>query len=307
MGSLMAEIRKKSASIGGMVEPLSMDPTGPSRTALLVAGYRARLTAAGSPLCEDPWASALAGEEGLALTHRLDASQPHMELWIGLRTRVLDLAVRRRAGHLGQVVVLGAGLDTRAARLAQRGVRFFEVDAPATQRHKLDRLARLEGYPVDAATYVGCDFEHEDFLDRLTAAGFDRGRPALFLWEGVTYYLSEPAVRSTLGRIAGGCHPATTVLFDYVRRDMAQGQVRDPADRATHRMVADLGEPFRFGTNDVLPLLYEEGFRHVRTTSFDEACLNLTGTYDRRRKFRFQLLALCRVASSNEDPMEACP
>jgi methyltransferase (TIGR00027 family) len=284
-----------------------MDAAAPSRTALLVAGYRARLTAAGSPLCCDPWASALAGDEGLALSRRLDASQPHMELWIGVRTRVLDLAVQRRAPGLGQVVVLGAGFDTRAARLAHTDVRFFEVDTPGTQAHKRRRVAQLEGYPVEAATYVPCDFEHQDFLTQLTEAGFDTARPALILWEGVTYYLSEAAVRATLHRIAARCHPATTVLFDYVRRNMAEGQVRDADDRQTHRMVADLGEPFRFGTNDVLPLLYEEGFRHVRTTSFDEACLNLTGTYDRRRKFRFQLLALARVGVAEEDPMGGIP
>lgn len=285
-----------------------MSAPGPSRTALLVAGYRARLTRAESPLCHDPWAAALAGEEGVALSRRLDASQPHMELWIGVRTRVLDLAVQRRGPALGQVVVLGAGLDTRAARLAHPEVRFFEVDAPATQQHKRARVAELEGYPADAATYVACDFEHQDFLEQLQAAGFDAGRPALFLWEGVTYYLSEPAVRATLRRLASGGHAETTVLFDYVHRNMAQGQVRDPSDQQTHRMVADLGEPFRFGINDVLPLLYEEGFRHVRTTSFDEACLNLTGTYARERKFRFQRLALARVAPSvDQDPMEAWP
>jgi methyltransferase (TIGR00027 family) len=275
-----------------------------SRTALLVAGYRARLTEQASPLCHDPWAAALAGDEGLALSRQLDRSQPHMELWIGVRTRFLDRAVERLSPLLPQVVLLGAGLDTRAARLARPGVRFFEVDAPATQRDKLERLSRLDGYPVDAATYAACDFEHEDFLERLADVGFDVDRPAVVIWEGVTYYLSEPAVRGTLRRIASGCHPATTVLFDFVRRNMAEGQVRHAEDRQTHRMVADLGEPFRFGTNDVLPVLYEEGFRHVHVTPFDEACLNLTGTYDRARKFRFQLLARASVIAP-EDPDDA--
>ncbi|MFW6052126.1 MAG: class I SAM-dependent methyltransferase [Myxococcota bacterium] len=269
---------------------------GPSRTALLVAGYRARLTDGGSPLCHDPWARALAGEEGLALSRALDGSQPHMELWLGVRTAFLDGAVARLSRVAPQVVLLGAGLDTRAARLASPGLRFFEVDAPATQRWKLRRLAELPEYPRDVAVYVSCDFETEDFLSRLTAAGFDPGMPAVFVWEGVTYYLSEPAVRATLRRVAAGCHPDTTLLFDFVGRDMAEGRVRHAEDRQTHRMVADLGEPFRFGTNDVLPVLYEEGFRRVRVTSFDEACLELTGTYDRARKFRFQYLAEATIA-----------
>jgi methyltransferase (TIGR00027 family) len=266
-----------------------------SRTALLVAGYRARLTEAESPLCDDRWARALAGEEGVRLSRELDRSQPHMELWIGVRTRFLDRAVEQLTERVPQVVLLGAGLDTRAARLARDGVRYFEVDAPATQQHKLERIRGVRGYPVDAARYVSCDFEREDFLDRLVAEGFDVKRPAVVIWEGVTYYLSEPAVRGTLRRLASGCHPQSTVLFDFVRRNMAMGNVRHAEDQQTHRMVADLGEPFRFGSNDVLPLLYEEGFRQVHVTSFDEACLNLTGSYDRERKFRFQRLAWASV------------
>jgi len=63
-------------------------------------------------------------------------------------------------------------------------------------------------------------------------------------------------------------------------------------DIATRDFVKDLGEQLRFGTNDPLPMLYEEGFRHVRSVSFDEACLTLTGTYERAREFRFSRVVL---------------
>jgi hypothetical protein len=81
------------------------------------------------------------------------------------------------------------------------------------------------------------------------------------------------------------------LLFDYVQRKLVEGSTRDVDDLATRDMVAGLGEPFRFGTNDLLPLVYQEGFRYLRTVSFDELCLELTGTYERARKFRFQLIA----------------
>lgn len=266
-----------------------------SRTALWVAAYRARAAARPEPICRDPWAAALAGPEGVALAVAMDPTTPHMELWIAVRTAVLDAEVDRwtAAPHaLGQVVLLGAGFDTRAARLARPGVRWFEVDHPGSQRAKRERLATLAGYPLEAATFVTCDFEHEDFLDRLTACGFDRAAPALVLWEGVVPYLTEPAVRATLRRVATGMHARTVLVFDHLMKRFVEGAELPAHDVATKDFVKDLGEELRFGTNDPLPMLFEEGFRHVRGVSFDEACLTLTGTYERARAFRFSRLVL---------------
>src|ERR1700722_15783771 len=127
-----------------------------STTALMVAAYRGRATAREDHLCEDPWALRLAGPDGLDVAERYAAGFPHRELWIALRTAFIDGRVRRLTGPetIPQVVMLGAGFDTRAARLARDGVRFFEVDHPGTQANKLARLKGLEGYPVGAATYV---------------------------------------------------------------------------------------------------------------------------------------------------------
>ena len=266
----------------------------------MVAAYRARATAAAHPLIHDPWARALAGDEGMELARRMDAAgQPHLELWIALRTAFLDDRIDRWTpprGLAAQVVILGAGLDTRAARLARDGVRFFEVDRPETGADKQERLGRLPDYPTTAATYVACNFEHDDFLDRLTASGFDPRAPSVVIWEGVTPYLSERAVRATLRRVATGMDPRTVVLFDFLGRKIVEGDLKHAEDLETRGLVRDLGEPLTWGTNDVLPLLYDEGFRRVRVTSFDEIALARTGTYERARKWRFQWIAECSVA-----------
>jgi methyltransferase (TIGR00027 family) len=262
-----------------------------SKTALLVAGLRARASARAAPLCSDPYARAFAGEEGLALADRFAAEVfPHAELWIALRTAAIDDAVRALAAEraASQIVILGAGFDARAARMKVAGARWFEVDHPATRAEKLRRLAGVSGYPVDAATHVACDFAGEDFLDRLTAAGFDAGAPAVFVWEGVAMYLPEAAVRRTLSRIASGTHARSAVVFDLLGKRFARRTTAREEDEAVHASVADMGEPVLFGTDDVLPLLYEEGFRWVRARSFDELALERTGTYDRARAFRFQ-------------------
>ena len=269
--------------------------SGRSRTAILVAGYRARATRRPSRICDDPWAELLAGDEGEALSTTYDAMYPHMELWTAVRTAFIDERVRRATRPpfgIRQVVILGAGLDTRAARLAAPDVHFFEVDRPATQQDKLARLGRAASYPRDAATYVTCNFESEDFVERLLTQGFRAEEPAFVVWEGVTPYLTEAAVRATLRRIAHGLDPESVVVFDHLRKNIVLGNVRDAGDLESRAFVASLGEPLKFGIDHVLPLLYDEGFRRIRTTNFDEACLDLTGTYDRERKFRFQGLAL---------------
>jgi methyltransferase (TIGR00027 family) len=265
-----------------------------SRTAMMVAAYRARATGHAEPICNDPWAGALAGDLGAELAARFDARFPHMELWMALRTRYLDDHVTRWTGRgWPQVVILGAGLDTRAARLARAGVRFFEVDHPATQAEKRARLAQLPGYPVAAATYTACNFESgEDFLDQLVATGFDRAQPAVVVWEGVTPYLSEPAVRATARRVAEGMEARTILLFDFLGKRIAEGANIRAKDQETRAYVDDLGEPLRFGANHILPLLYQEGFRFARTLNFDEIALSYTGSYAREREFRFQYVAV---------------
>jgi methyltransferase (TIGR00027 family) len=271
-----------------------------SRTALLVAAYRARASAREKPLISDPWAAALAGEDGEAIAKKVDGFMRERELWIAVRTAFIDEeVVRWTARHpRTQVVILGAGLDTRAARFAKPGVRFFEVDQPASQRDKRERLARIDGYPRDAATHVECDFEKDDFLERLVASGFEADAPALVLWEGVTPYLHEAAIRATLHRVAHGCHPQTMLLFDHFTRSFVERQSKNEVDAKAHDLVDALGERFVFGTNDPLPMLYEEGFRHVRSVSFDEITLSFTGTYDRERAFRFQRIVLASRTKS---------
>ncbi len=271
---------------------------GASQTAVLVAAYRARASAAAHPVCDDPWAKGLAGEAGAALSRRWDAHAPAMELWVGLRTRYIDdCVVRALDDGMRQVAVLGAGLDTRAARLARPGVRFFEVDQPASQADKRERLSTLEGYPLEAATFVPCDFEHDDFVVLLADAGLDRTAPTCFVWEGVVYSLPEEAARSTFRRVAREFDPRSLLVFDYLSSNMAKSsdRLRDE-DRAMKGIIEELGEPILYGIDDPTPLMFELGYRFLRTASFDELALQYTGTYERERFFRFQAIGLASAS-----------
>src|SRR4051812_18792865 len=115
----------------------------------MIAAYRARIGSKPGALCHDPWARALAGDEGEALAAGCDATFPHMELWVAVRTAYMDAALQHWTSSphgFTQVVLLGAGLDTRAARLSKAGLRFFEVDHPLSQADKRRRLAALPDY-----------------------------------------------------------------------------------------------------------------------------------------------------------------
>jgi methyltransferase (TIGR00027 family) len=263
----------------------------------MVCAYRARASRWPSPLFVDPWAEQLAGPDGHAIAQTLDLAFPPMEVWLAVRVAYLDRLVGIAVDRLGarQVVILGAGYDTRAARLPRAGVRFFEVDHPATQEAKRARLAQIDGYPVDAATYVTCNFETDDPVDRLTAAGFDIREPAFVIWEGVVSYLTEGAIRATATRLATALDPRSLLAFEFVGKTYGAGVKMRAADLEARTYVGDLGEPIRYGTDDILPLLYDCGYRWVRVHDFNELALELLADYQRERQFRFQRLALASV------------
>ncbi|MBW2210486.1 MAG: class I SAM-dependent methyltransferase [Deltaproteobacteria bacterium] len=234
-----------------------------SRTAIMVAAHRGRASAGPNAICHDPWALGLAGLEGEALSLRWDEHFPSMVLWMALRTRYIDDCVTRALDRgVRQVVVLGAGLDTRAARLAREGVRFFEVDQPASQVDKCERLSRFDAYPMDAATFVPCDFERDDFVQLLEAAGLDGGSPVCFVWEGVIYY--QPASPGRRPRDEG-----------HHRRARRTHAVRH---RRPHAL--DAGVRLSFPAHSVLRRAGAAVHRHLCA----RACLSLSGHRARERK-----------------------
>jgi methyltransferase (TIGR00027 family) len=139
------------------------------------------------------------------------------------RVTFFDQALARHLPDIDQLVVLGAGLDTRSYLVPPgASVRCFEVDTPWTQPFKRAMLKHA-GIDSHGVTYVAADFEQEDWFEKLVAAGFDPNRPSFFLWEGVTPYLDRPAVESTLRKIASTA-PGSAVSFDYFSNELLVDQ-----------------------------------------------------------------------------------
>ena len=178
--------------------------------------YRARASKWEKPLFVDPYAHAIAGDEGEAIARAFDTKFAAMELWLALRVAYLDRLVGLAVDKLSirQIVILGAGYDTRAARLPRAGVTFFEVDHPATQGDKRAHLNELPS-PKGIVTFVSMNFETESLDNALQSAGHDRSSPTCWIWEGVVMYLRRDAMRATLASIAKRSAPASTLIVNY--------------------------------------------------------------------------------------------
>lgn len=223
-----------------------MQAGAPSRTAYAAAAHRAahQLIENGR-IFADPLALRILGEEAEAVVREAsaDPSRRRMRLFIAVRTRFAEDALAEAIENgVRQLVVLGAGLDTYAYRSrTSHPVRIFEVDHPATQAWKRQRLAEESILVPETLTFAPIDFERETLWDGLAAAGFDRGEQTFFTWLGVVPYLTEQAVWSTLGFVASlpsGAH----VVFDYSDppETLAPEHRVEHDRRAAH--VAALGE-----------------------------------------------------------------
>jgi methyltransferase (TIGR00027 family) len=218
----------------------------PSRTAHAAAVHRAvHQVLENGRIFADPLAVRILGEDAEALAR--DAQQnPHsraMRLFIAVRTRFAEDALAAAVARgVRQLVLLGAGLDTYAYRGALRDwLRIFEVDHPATQAWKRQRLAEA-GIPLPTAlAFAPVDFERETLRDSLATAGFDPARRSFFTWLGVVPYLTAEAAFGTL-RFIAGLPGGAQVVFDYSNPpESLSGEMRAVHDaRAAH--VAGIGE-----------------------------------------------------------------
>ncbi|MEL6183268.1 MAG: SAM-dependent methyltransferase [Myxococcota bacterium] len=190
---------------------------------------------------------------------------------LAARTHFIDRAAAGALDEAEQVVILGAGWDTRAyGALGNETRRFFEVDAPATQAEKRRGLesARIS---TETVHFVACDFETTSWLDALVEAGFDRSRRTLVIWEGVTMYLRSEAVAATLDGVAS-LPVGSAVVFDYVGAEWLAGTFEGRAVGSAVRVFH--GEPFVFALPLQPPRAQLRGLLEKRGLRLEEEWLS---------------------------------
>jgi methyltransferase (TIGR00027 family) len=224
-----------------------MRDDGPSLTARGVALARARLTrpssADGDPAAEQRLAANLvAGIETTGLTRERRRGR-NVFGWITVRTHFFDeVVVAALADGFTQVVILGAGYDARALRFRTAGVTFFEVDHPATQRDKRERLAEVDA-PTEGIVFVAADFIEPGLGDALEHAGHDAQARSLFMCEGVLRYLPEAALRGLLRTAAERATAGSRLAVSLGTRERdAAGEADRLANAEREQRLAESGE-----------------------------------------------------------------
>jgi methyltransferase (TIGR00027 family) len=166
-----------------------------------------------------------------------------------VRTRMIDDLVREaiRAGAQ-QLILLGAGFDSRAYRLGEAmGITAFEVDHPATQGAKRERLKAASERMRENVRFVEVDFERDNLQHELETAGFDKRNLTVVVWEGVVSYLTEPAVNANLHVLARLLAPNSWLILTYVHKGALDRPEAFQGARRWKSWVRLSGEPFLFG------------------------------------------------------------
>lgn len=266
-----------------------MDEGRASRTAIATAYFRAHHYRHANPkIFEDPLAATLLHADDVAPLERfllagvakhnpeLAASGADRTTLIGIALRGLVVVLARarfteerleeamRDG-VDQYVVIGAGLDTFALRrtdLRDR-LRVIEIDHPATQAFKRGRMRDAGLEPPSNLHFAPADLERESLAGVLSRTPYDRSRPAFFSWLGVTMYLTDAAIRATLGSLRSVSAAGSQLVFDYLDRAVFDSASPSPTRARLFEIVRRVGEPMIFGFDPAAlgAELTELGFR----------------------------------------------
>jgi methyltransferase (TIGR00027 family) len=263
----------------------------PSRTAQLMAVQRGLESArpAQTRLFQDPfagrfvspaWRVALRGARFVVVRRAIEAiydlvGGPGPRASAIARTKLIDDLIGEASPSIHQLVILGAGYDTRAHRLdCLSHCAIYEIDHPNTQAAKRSVLAHAKPPSATVPRYVAVDFERDDLTAALIASGYQPAQRSMFLWEGVTQYLSSEAIEKTLSAIRQAARQGDTLVFTYVDDAVARGEHdRFPEAARWLHGTAKRGEPWIFGLNaaDLDDYLRKRGFCLVSDLSTREA------------------------------------
>jgi methyltransferase (TIGR00027 family) len=233
-----------------------------SRTAQWTAAARALESERPDRIFDDPWARTVAGDVGFDLLERYQGAA--VAPFIAVRTKYIDDAVMRAVAESGarQVVLVAAGMDTRAGRLPwPDDVVLFELDRPALIEAKDEILPETVYRPRCARHAVPVDLAGE-WAQPLRDAGLDVTRPVTWVVEGLFFFLDQAEAHALLRGMAGLSAPGSVLIGDFVSR----ASLVNPFASAFLHALREDGNPWRFGTDKPAETLSEAGWRPSEIT-----------------------------------------
>jgi methyltransferase (TIGR00027 family) len=182
-----------------------------------------------------------------------------------------DQLLNAVAEDIDAVVILGAGYDTRAYRLPElAAIPVCEVDLPGNIARKAAAVRRCFGRVPVGVRLLAVDFETDSLAERLSREGFGADKRIFYIWEGVTPYLTEAAVRTTMTHLAGAA-PGSRLVFTFIRKDFLDGQEMYGAQGIYEEVVVKR-RLWHFGLHpeQVAGFLAEFGWREIEQVGPDE-------------------------------------
>jgi len=303
-----------------------MEEGKPSFTAEIDAIIRAVETEKpeGERLCYDPFAISFVSTPNrivrvipplrkLALWY-VEKQHPFVLDCIPARTRYIDEYVNRCIDDgIQQLIILGAGYDSRAHRLEglKERVTVFEVDHPATQKLKIEKVKKILNSLPSNVVYVPIDFDKETLPQRMFQSGYDKDKKSVFIWEGVTPLLTADAVDGTLHFVARNSGLGSSIIFNYILQSVVDGTCKAEGAREIRKAFSrggptdfrsTQGDRLRFGLEEgtIETFLSERGFQQIKDISGDYYKAQYFTGPNRHRKE----CCLCRVVYATVKPEE---
>lgn len=248
-----------------------------SMTAAIMAFHRATemLRQEEDRVCQDPWAGLFLPEEYRAILKNpqelyvlaTESAKrfPGINGAVVARTRFIDdIVLEYVKKGLEQLVILGAGYDSRAYRMEgiKEQTMVFELDQPSTQAIKIQKITDILNIKPAHVTYVPIDLFHDDMKACLRANGYDPSKRSLFILEGLTFYLSADVFDRILASIAQDASSRTGVVFDYLPPSVIDGTSDRAEVKNSRTDLQEYGEPYRLGLrhDELESLLAQRGF-----------------------------------------------
>lgn len=241
---------------------------GVAKTSLLVAAMRAVETERSDSegrLFSDPFARTLAGDEGFALLKQALAEAGDQPA-IPIRTRYIDDRIHQALSEgVRQIVILAAGMDSRAYRLSfPAGTRVFELDREEVLQYKKEKLGPTPAHCERHA--LGVDLR-EEWKSKITAAGMDPKQRTLWLVEGLTMYLDEAAVTALFEKINELSVSNSIIVCDILGSTL----LAVPHMKKQLELLTSWGAPWRFGTDEPQKFMAKFGWKTTITQAGDVA------------------------------------
>src|SRR5262245_58942169 len=226
-------------------------------TAFIVAEYRAEENEEANPLYRDPIVPLFLDERTRAAADRIAGNFPPSGRGVRLRTRYYDDHLDAQLGNGSrQVVILGAGLDTRGVRKQAPGVTYFEIDDAGMLDFKRARLTEA-GIEVPIVVIAG-NYVTDGLLRLHDANGYEYDLPTYHTSEGNTMYPDRPAVLTVVTDLRTSL-TSFAISFDYLTEPVIDDATGDDQTSAFVRRFAEMGAPWHFGIDDLGALAGDAG------------------------------------------------